>query len=170
MVREAHEQQVRSPRRRVRYAGGLVGAGSALLFEDIVLRGLLAWHTLATPTPPLWMEAGLRFLFVALGLGGVVALYRARVRLLEPASGRVLLGSVLAGAGALALVEGVLMHHVLAIHAAHAGDAATTVNVAYLLVALALAAAGTRLLVTASRLRQTGTSKRRTRGDADRSS
>ncbi|MEA3200470.1 MAG: putative rane protein [Thermoplasmata archaeon] len=89
MVREAYLQRQPPPRRRVRTAGWLLGVSLAGLLDGIVLPAGGSGATLA----------GLAFW--ALALVAVATLWRARARFAEPAGGRVLAGSALAGAGAV---------------------------------------------------------------------
>lgn len=157
MVQEAHQQHVRPPRHRVRHAGFLLGVGAGALLQSILLRQLLGWHRLVEVSP-LTVWEGLYHLGALLALlAGVVLLFRARIRLVEPASGHVLFGSALVGAGAFSLAEGVLAHYVLGLHHVRP-DAANVAgwDAAHLGASLLLALAGWRLLVMAARVRATG--------------
>jgi uncharacterized membrane protein len=113
-------------RRPLIAAGLLIGAGLGGFVDGIVFHQILQWHNmLSARLPPVdaatikvnmvWdglFHAGV-WLLTALG---IAALWRAGSRVDASWSGRVLLGAALAGWGSFNLVEGLLDHHLLALH------------------------------------------------------
>jgi len=109
-------------------SGLLLGAGFGGLADGIVLHSILGWHHMIcysmdcqpTTVAQLQLENtqdGYFLLVVWLMvLTGTAMLFRA-VRAEGPeASGRVLLGSILAGCGAFNFVEGLINHQILGLH------------------------------------------------------
>lgn len=123
MVHEAHEQRRPPPRRRVRSAGYLLGAGLAGLLDGILFHDLLGWHHfLDVPGRAAMVSDGLFHLAMwTLTVVAVALLWRARVRFAEPAAGAMLVGSALVGAGALQAVDGLVDHLLLHLHWLHPG-------------------------------------------------
>jgi uncharacterized membrane protein len=108
-------------------AGILFGLGLGGFFDGIVLHQLLQWHHMLTEAgyPPtsvenlkiniLWdgLFHAATYVFVVLGL---IVLWRASRRSHTRWSSKLLVGSLLIGFGIFNLVEGVVDHHLLAIH------------------------------------------------------
>jgi uncharacterized membrane protein len=108
-------------------AGIFFGLGLGGFFDGIVLHQILQWHHMLTsagyPAASLanlelntfWdgLFHGLTWVFVVVGL---VILWRAAQRSHGWWSGKMLIGSMLAGFGIFNLVEGVINHHLLGIH------------------------------------------------------
>jgi uncharacterized membrane protein len=108
-------------------AGILFGLGLGGFFDGIVLHQLLQWHHMLTDAgyPPtsvenfkintLWdgLFHAATYIFVVLGL---IVLWRASRRSHIRWSRKLLVGSLLMGFGIFNLVEGVVDHHLLAIH------------------------------------------------------
>jgi uncharacterized membrane protein len=109
-------------------AGLVLGAGFMGLADGIVLHQILGWHHLvcvtATCTPDTVAQLkrqntqdGLFHLALWLVLlAGTGMLFRASRLAGWASSGRGLLGAMLVGAGLFNVIEGVVDHHVLAIH------------------------------------------------------
>lgn len=109
-------------------AGLVLGLGFGGFMDGIVLHQILGWHHLVCVTAdcqPATIEQLQRqntqdgFFHLALwlvALTGTVLLFRA-ARPAGPAwNGRVLIGSMLAGAGLFNGLEGIIDHHILVIH------------------------------------------------------
>ncbi len=109
-------------------AGLLLGLGFGGFMDGIVLHQILGWHHLVCVTAdcqPATIERLQQqntqdgFFHLALwvvALTGTVMLFRA-ARPAEAAwNGRVLIGSMLAGAGLFNCLEGIIDHHILVIH------------------------------------------------------
>jgi uncharacterized membrane protein len=108
-------------------AGILFGLGLGGFFDGIVLHQLLQWHHMLTDAgyPPtsvenlkintLWdgLFHAATYIFVVLGL---IVLWRASRRSHIRWSSKLMVGSLLMGFGIFNLVEGVVDHHLLAIH------------------------------------------------------
>lgn len=156
MVQEAHAQPVRPQRRRVRHAGFLIGAGLGALLDVALFHDLLAWHTFLEGGPVHVAEGILQLAALAAVLGGVYLLWKARGRLVEPAAGQVLVGSILAGLAVFNLVEGVADHHVLGLHHVNPGGNVAAWDLGFLLVNAAVGLLGWRLMAVAARLRAAG--------------
>jgi len=107
-------------------AGVVLGLSFGGFFDGIVFHQVLQWHHMLTGVADAAVRDDIALntladgLFHAatyvLGLIGLVMLWRARVELVGPRSGRVLAGAMLAGAGLFNLVEGLVNHQLLDIH------------------------------------------------------
>ncbi|MFC7140824.1 DUF2243 domain-containing protein [Halosimplex aquaticum] len=107
-------------------AGVVLGVGVGGFFDGIVFHQVLQWHHMLSSHPDPSVARDLPLNVLADGLfhvatylftiAGVVLLWRAWRDPAVPPSGRVLFGATLLGWGAFNLVEGVVDHHVLAIH------------------------------------------------------
>ncbi len=134
--------------------GLLLGLGLGGFFDGIVLHQILQWHHMLTSegSYPATTVAGLEvntlwdglfhastYVFTTVGL---VLLARA---VAEGAawSGRLLLGSALAGWGTFNLVEGVVDHHILGIH--HVKADVPVLDLAFLAVGAVLLVGGLAL-------------------------
>lgn len=157
MVHEAHLQHARPARRRVRHAGLLLGAGAAAIVDDALLRRVAGWHEFHTLAgwEPLFALGGLILL-----IAGLVILHRARMRLLEPASGKVLVGSGFLGAALFIVLEGLATHHLLALHHVGPDGNALGWDASWLGVGILLALVGWRWMIVATRVRVTGSARR----------
>ncbi|GAA2428528.1 DUF2243 domain-containing protein [Streptomyces macrosporus] len=149
----------------IRLPGILLGSGLGGFVDGILLHQLLRWHHMLTGTdgdrigvkyydpktvPGLEMNTVWDGVFHAvcwiLVLLGLATLYsrvtRDRRRVW---TSRVLWGWVLVGWGVFNLVEGVLNHHVLAIHHVHEGPHRTWWDLGFLLLGALLVIGGHRL-------------------------
>ncbi|WP_415379626.1 DUF2243 domain-containing protein [Halosimplex sp. TS25] len=107
-------------------AGVVLGLGLGGFFDGIVLHQVLQWHHMLSAHPDPSVAGDLRLNVLADGLfhvaayvftvAGVVLLWRAWRDPVVPPSGRVLFGATVLGWGVFNLVEGVVDHHLLAIH------------------------------------------------------
>ena len=140
--------------------------GLGAFVDGIVLHQVLQWHHLlsATGEHPTTTVAGLEVNTLADGLfhlgafactlAGLRALWTAvRAGPLAPRAGVVLVGWILAGWGSFNLVEGLVDHHLLAVHHVREGPGQLAYDLAFLAVALALLAGGWLLQRAASRRR-----------------
>ncbi len=164
MVHEAHAQRRPPWRRRVRSAGGLLGAGLVGMLDGILFHDLLGWHHFVdVPGRAAEVSDGLFHLAMwILVLAGIAVLWQARPRLSEPRAGRVLVGSALVGAGTLQLLDAVVDHALLRLHWLHPQGDVAAWEAGYLLVSLVLVLAGWRIVRGAAHRRRTAT-RRRTR-------
>ena len=113
-------------RRPLIAAGLLIGAGLGGFVDGIVFHQILQWHNmLSARIPPVdlvsvkvnmvwdgFFHAGVWLLTAT----GIATLWRAGVRADREWSGRTLLGAALTGWGLFNVVEGLLDHHLLALH------------------------------------------------------
>jgi uncharacterized membrane protein len=99
--------------RRVRLAAALLGLGAGGLFDAIVLRGILEWHSFQIGRIG---EGAVALVALVLAGAGVTLLWRAMHSTQARLSTRILPGGVLAGWGIYHLVEAMTMHQVLALH------------------------------------------------------
>lgn len=123
---------------RNRRAGPLVGAGLVLgiglggFVDGIVLHQIAQWHNmLSSVIPPTDLVAmkynmvwdglfhAMTWMAVAIGIG---LLFQAGRRADVPWSGRLLVGSMLAGWGLFNFVEGIIDHQLLGLHHVHPGE------------------------------------------------
>ena len=113
-------------RRPLVSAGLLLGVGMGGFVDGIVFHQLLQTHSLLSARVPkdsvanieinmFWDGLFHAFTWLATAVG-LALLFRAGRRPEVPWSGRVLLGSMLAGWGLFNLVEGIIDHHVLHVH------------------------------------------------------
>ena len=120
--------------RTVLLGGGTLGFGLGALLDVLVFHLVLQWHHLLSSVYPPGTLAGLRtnvyfdgvFSLAMVGLmilGGVV-IWRTLNRAERPYSPVRVFGSVLVGAGAFNLFDGVVDHYVLHIHDAVHGTRA----------------------------------------------
>lgn len=107
-------------------AGVVLGLGLGGFFDGIVFHQVLQIHHMLSAHPDPAVAGNLRLNVLADGLfhvvaylftiAGVALLWRAWQRPAVPASGRTLVGSVLAGWGLFNLLEGTVNHQLLGIH------------------------------------------------------
>jgi uncharacterized membrane protein len=161
-------QRTRSP---LAAPGVLLGVGLGGFVDGIVLHQVLQWHHLLSSAEtsrldigsfPVDTVRGLEVntlwdgLFHALTwlavLAGVALLYsRTRTAAGRSGGGRVLSGWVLLGWGGFNLVEGLVNHHLLAIHHVRAGPDQVLYDVGFLLLGGALVVGGWLLQRSAAR-------------------
>jgi uncharacterized membrane protein len=108
-------------------AGIFLGLGLGGFFDGILLHQVLQWHHMLTSAGyPATSLGNLEFNVMWDGLfhistyiftaTGMTLLARAAFRPHAPWSGKMLMGSILAGFGIFNLVEGIIDHHLLGIH------------------------------------------------------
>jgi len=109
-------------------AGLVLGAGFGGMADGIVLHSILGWHHMICysmdchPASILQLQQenaqdGYFLLVVWLMvLTGTAMLFKAASQLGSAASGRVLLGAMLAGSGAFNFLEGLINHQILGLH------------------------------------------------------
>jgi uncharacterized membrane protein len=141
-------------------AGILLGIGLGGFVDGIVLHQILQWHHMVSePFPPNSVENlqlntlgdGLFHAFTWLmTLIGLALLWRANRRPAVTQSGRALVGSLAVGWGLFNLIEGIVDHHILAIHHVRSGPDQLAWDVAFLAFGVVLIGAGWALTRTAS--------------------
>ena len=107
-------------------AGVVLGVGVGGFFDGIVFHQILQWHHMLSAHPDPAVAGDLRLNVLADGLfhavtyaatiAGVALLWRARRNPVVSPSNRAFVGSVVLGWGVFNLVEGVVNHHLLAVH------------------------------------------------------
>lgn len=141
----------------MRYRPGLVlGIGLGAFVDGIVFHQVLRWHHFISDTPgnDTTTVDGLNANTLADGLfhvaswlvlvAGVVLMWRS-ARAGEVPPGRVLAGSLIAGAALFNLIDAVGSHWVLGLHHIHEGSHETLSDVLYFVGSLLLGAAGLAL-------------------------
>jgi uncharacterized membrane protein len=140
-------------------AGILLGLGLGGFVDGIVLHQILQWHHMLTSAGyPATTVAGLEINTLADGLfhlgtylltaAGLVCLWRAGQLEDVPWSPRILVGSLLAGAGTFNLVEGIIDHHILGIHHVKSGPHQMAWDLGFLAIGALLVVLGWLLLRT----------------------
>jgi uncharacterized membrane protein len=127
-------------------AGLLLGTGLGGFADGILLHQILQWHSMLSsvrpPTTLVEMKVNmmwdgffhaLTWVATVVGLGLV---FRAGRRSDVPWSGRVLVGSMLAGWGLFNVVEGLIDHELLGIHHVHPGAGELAWDLAFLALGL----------------------------------
>lgn len=107
-------------------AGILLGLGLGGFFDGIVLHQILQWHHMVSSHADPNIAGDLEFNVMMDGLfhvatyiftvAGIIFLWRAWQTPVVPKSGRTLFGAAILGWGVFNLVEGIVNHHLLAIH------------------------------------------------------
>ena len=133
-------------------AGIFTGVGLGGFVDGIVLHQLLQWHNmLSSRLPPddlvsmkvnmMWdgMFHALTWVMTVVGLA---LLWHAARRADVPWIGRVFVGGLLIGWGLFNFVEGLIDHHILAIHHVHPGQDQLAWDLGFLASGLALLALG----------------------------
>lgn len=133
-------------------AGVVTGVGLGGFVDGIALHQLLQWHNmLSSKVPPTDLVAmkinmvwdglfhSLTWTMTVIGLG---LLWRAGRRDDVPWLGRVFVGGLLIGWGLFNFVEGLIDHHVLAIHHVHPGQDELAWDLGFLASGLVLLAVG----------------------------
>lgn len=113
-------------------AGVVIGLGLGGFFDGIVLHQILQWHHLVSENYPPTSVENLQINTLADGLfhaatwiftvAGLFMLWRVHQQGQGARSTRVLIGAVLMGWGIFNLVEGIIDHHILAIHHVRPGS------------------------------------------------
>lgn len=126
MATPHHRENHAGDRRRVLWGGIITGLGLGGFFDGIVLHQILQWHHMVSNIHPVSTVAGLEINTLADGLFhaatylftvvGVFLLWSVARRPHRPWPLRSLVGTLLVGWGAFNLVEGVVDHHLLAVH------------------------------------------------------
>jgi uncharacterized membrane protein len=106
--------------------GLLLGLGLGGFIDGILLHQIAQWHNMGSAVlPPTTMAAMMQNMrwdglfhvaTLLLTLAGVVVLWREGKHDFAPRSLRVLIGQMILGWGVFNLVEGIINHHLLAIH------------------------------------------------------
>jgi uncharacterized membrane protein len=127
--------------------GLLLGAGLGGFVDGILLHQILRWHHLLTARPGADLTANL----VADGLfhaatwfavfGGLMWLWQ-RARRPRTWPWRALIGPLLAGWGLFNLIEGLVNHHILALHHVRSGDHQIWYDLGFLALGLLLIVLG----------------------------
>ena len=149
-------ENVRRDRRPLIVAGIVLGLGQGGFFDGIVFHQLLQWHHMFTGIETDATVAGLELntlgdgLFHAfdwlMTLIGIFLLWRAGKRAEVPWSGQTFVGSLLIGMGAFNLIEGIIDHHILAIHHVKPGPHELAWDIGFLAAGALLAGIGWVLL------------------------
>jgi len=146
-------QEQGNSRRPLIAAGVLLGLGLGGFFDGIVLHQILQWHHMLTSAGYSDRTVGgLEVNTLADGLFnastylmtiiGIALLWRAGQHRDVPWSLPTFLGSILFGAGAFNLVEGVINHHILGIHHVKSGPNELAWDLGFLLLGAVLAITG----------------------------
>lgn len=151
MIQEAHDQRLPPPRRRVRHAGYLLGAGLAGILEGAVFHEILGWHHFADASSA--SDGAFQFAMWTLVVLAVGMLWRARARFAEPRAGSVLVGSALVGAGSLEMADAVIARWLLRLHWLHPQGDVGAWEAGFFVVSALVALGGAWLLVVAARTR-----------------
>lgn len=138
-------------------AGVILGMGFAGFFDGIVIHQVLQWHHMVSTIRPATSLSNLEantFWDGAFHLGtfvltviGLTLLWRAMQREGVPKSAQPLIGAVLIGAGSFNVIEGVIDHHLLAIHHVKSGVNQFGWDLGFLIVSVLLVIAGWVVLV-----------------------
>lgn len=123
-------------------SGILTGSGFAGFFDGIVLHQILQWHHLLSNVRPMHTMDDVKVNTTADGLfhlasygftiAGITLLWRTHQQTEMPKSAKPFVGSILIGAGLFNLIEGIIDHHILAIHYVHSGAHHRLWNIAFL--------------------------------------
>ena len=139
-------------------AGILLGIGLGGFFDGILLHQILQWHHMLSSVRPATSVSDLKLNMVWDGLFeattwvvtvvGLVVLWRAGERDDVLWSSKTFFGSLLVGAGAFNLVEGLIDHQILGIHHVKPGPNELVWDLGFLAIGAILAVAGWILLRT----------------------
>lgn len=137
-------------------AGVLLGLGLGGFVDGIVLHQILQWHHMLSSIRPATTVSEMELNMVWDGLFdattwvmtvvGLVLLWRAGKRDDVPWSSKTFVGSILLGAGAFNLVEGLIDHQILGIHHVKPGPNELAWDIGFLALGALLAVAGWILL------------------------
>lgn len=124
-------------------SGLLLGTGLGGFFDGILLHQILQWHNMLSSTNPPTDLVSMKYNMVWDGLFhaftwivtvvGLARLWRAGQRSDVAWSTRTFIGSLLAGWGIFNFVEGIIDHHLLAIHHVHPGENQLAWDIGFLL-------------------------------------
>jgi uncharacterized membrane protein len=137
-------------------AGALLGIGLGGFVDGIVFHQLLQWHNmLSNVTEPIdlptmkynmvWDGVFHAFTWIMTAVG-IALLWRAGQKPNVPWSTRTFVGSLLLGWGLFNVVEGIIDHHVLAIHHVHPGANQLAWDLGFLIFGALLVLAGSGLI------------------------
>lgn len=139
-------------------AGIVLGIGQGGFFDGIVFHQLLQWHHMFTNIETSQTVAGLELNTIGDGLfhffdwlmtvTGIFLLWRALKREDVSRSSQTLLGSLLVGAGAFNVVEGIIDHHLLKLHHVKPGPNELLWDLGFIAVGIVLVGVGWLLLQT----------------------
>ncbi len=148
--------ETRNRHRPLITAGILLGTGLGGFVDGIVLHQLLQWHHMLSSIRPIKTVSDLELNMVWDGLFeastwvitviGLVLLWRAGERDEVPWSSKTFVGSLLVGAGAFNLVEGLIDHQILGIHHVKPGPNELIWDLGFLASGVVLALVGLILL------------------------
>ncbi|NJL83936.1 MAG: DUF2243 domain-containing protein [Chloroflexaceae bacterium] len=151
-LQEKHQTETEPNRRPLIVAGVILGLGQGGFFDGIVFHQLLQWHHLFSSVETDMTLAGLEVntlgdgLFHLLNWGltllGIFLLWQACRQENRSLSTRTFLGSLILGAGLFNLIEGIINHHLLAIHHVKAGSSQLAFDLGFLGAGLLLAVVG----------------------------
>ncbi len=149
---------MRSAARPLLVAGVLLGVAFAAFFDGIVLHQILGWHHMIcqeTHCDPVsipdlqakqvadgWFHLGA----YVMALVGTTLLFRAGRRRESVWSGRLLLGSILAGFGGFNITEGIIDHHILQIHHVRFGPSRDVYDLTFLALSALILGAGVGMI------------------------
>jgi len=142
--------------RRLLIAAVLLGVGLGGFVDGIVLHQVLQWHHLvSTPVPPdslpnlehnTFWDGMFHVGTWAVTVAGVFVLASSDGARNDPGGTRRLIGGMLAGWGGFNLVEGLIDHHVLALHHVRPGPDQLVYDLGFLLVGAGLLLTGIALV------------------------
>lgn len=145
-----------SDSRAFRLPAILLGVGLGGFVDGIVLHQLLQWHHMLSARYPADSLANLQLNTLADGLFhagtwlvtlvAVLLAWRAAIAVRARPPGRVLAGGFLAGWGGFNLVEGLVDHHILAIHHVRPGPDQVLYDVGFLVWGATMLVAGAYLM------------------------
>lgn len=156
------DREVEPPSTSLKLPGLVLGVGLGGFIDGILLHQILQWHHMLTSTNSdhigvryypadtvhgleintLWDGLFHTFTWLAVLTGLALLFSRVRDSRRKLWSSRALWGWVLVGWGAFNLVEGIIDHHILAIHHVRSGDYQTLWDIGFLVLGLALIAIG----------------------------
>jgi uncharacterized membrane protein len=154
--KQSKSESIELNRRPLIIAGIFLGIGQGGFFDGIVLHQILQWHHMFTNVETSKTIAGLEINTFGDGLFhafdwlatsiGLFLLWRAGDRPNVPRSTPTLIGSLLIGAGAFNIVEGIIDHHLLKIHHVKPGVNELAWDLGFLAVGLLFVGLGWLLL------------------------
>ncbi|MBE9167897.1 DUF2243 domain-containing protein [Pleurocapsales cyanobacterium LEGE 06147] len=145
-------------RRPLIIAGIVLGIGQGGFFDGIVFHQILQWHHMFTNIETSKTVAGLELNTIGDGLfhvfdwlmtvTGIFLLWRASKREDVSRSTQTLIGSLLMGAGAFNVVEGIIDHHIFKLHHVKPGPNELVWDLGFIAVGILLIGVGWLLLQT----------------------
>lgn len=163
--RESLDDQARpGDRRHLIAAAVLLGVGLGGFFDGIVFHQILQWHHMvSTPTPPTSLE-NLQLNTLSDGLfhaatwvvtvAGIVMLMASGDGRQAPGERPLLAGGVLTGWGLFNLLEGIVDHHLLALHHVRPGPDELLYDLGFLAWGAGMLLGGLAILRTSGRRHQ----------------